>query len=276
MNDDLDVASEQAAAAIATAEAGPARVRKSKPAFLASDVPEGHCTNCETELIGPVCHVCGQVNDVYHRPVLGLFKELLEGLFALDGRVSRTLPSLIYRPGRVTRQFLQGRRACFIPPFRLYIFTSLIFFLLVSPNTTWDISESDRQVTMRGPESLASSDLQAAIDNAISEGRLEEEQAEQFNEFIDRFAANPATETESESSQESSDAPSEETPSEDQADQSNASSANSELESDSDAVFSFALGSDERRAQTIEDLRRWLVPEEYGEPAPDGTLSRPV
>lgn len=52
-------------------------------------------------------------------------------MFALDGRLLRTLPMLMLRPGRMTRQYIDGMRARFVPPFRLFLLTSVIFFLTV-------------------------------------------------------------------------------------------------------------------------------------------------
>jgi hypothetical protein len=49
-----------------------------------------------------------------------------------DSRLWRTVAPLLFRPGFLTQQFLQGRRASYLPPFRLYIVVSLLFFLVVS------------------------------------------------------------------------------------------------------------------------------------------------
>jgi hypothetical protein len=136
MSDGLDEAAQTAAEHAAASAADPdgrAKARPSRPAALEPDTAPGACPNCETELQGPVCHMCGQVADEYHRPVRGLASELLEGLVSLDGRVARTIPNLLIRPGKITRDYLMGKRARYMPPFRLYIIASLVFFLL-APN----------------------------------------------------------------------------------------------------------------------------------------------
>jgi len=112
---------------VAAAAAAPERNRK---AALAPETPPGICTNCGARLVGPVCHQCGQTVDTYHRPLVTLLGELLDGLFSLDGRAARTVPNLLLRPGRVTRRYLQGARARFVQPFKLYIVASLLFFLV--------------------------------------------------------------------------------------------------------------------------------------------------
>ena len=150
---------------------GSSRRRPSRPAVLRADTPEGVCANCETKLEGPVCHMCGQVDDEYHRPVRGLFSEIVEGLFALDGRVARTIPALLLFPGRVTRAFLKGKRMRYMPPFRLYIIASLIFFLLVPMTTGLDQATSD----MREGWNNADTQAEAAVEIEQARERIAEQ-----------------------------------------------------------------------------------------------------
>jgi len=107
------------------------RKKRNRKTAFQSPTPAGLCSNCETKLMGSVCHSCGQIADTYHRPVWELLQEVLDGLFGFEGRFWRTLPSLIFRPGKITRQYLSGVRARYVQPFRLYLTASVIFFLLV-------------------------------------------------------------------------------------------------------------------------------------------------
>jgi hypothetical protein len=61
--------------------------------------------------------------------------EATEVVTHADSRVWRTLSPLLFRPGFLTREFLRGRRARYLPPFRLYIVASVLFFLLASLGT---------------------------------------------------------------------------------------------------------------------------------------------
>ena len=67
------------------------------------------------------------------RPHVPSFVEFLgeaaEVFTHADSRLWRTIAPLLFRPGFLTQQFLQGRRASYLPPFRLYIVVSLLFFL---------------------------------------------------------------------------------------------------------------------------------------------------
>ena len=97
-----------------------------------SPTPDGDCSNCGTRLSGPVCHSCGQTSDTFHRPVWDLFMDVVDGLLGLEGRLWRTLPALMFRPGAVTKAYLSGVRARYVMPFRLYLTASLVFFLAFS------------------------------------------------------------------------------------------------------------------------------------------------
>lgn len=86
------------------------------------------CANCEAPLDGDYCRLCGQRHADMHRPIWTLIGEGLSDSFALDGRIARTLPAIFWRPGKVTRSYLDGQRARFVPPFRLFLLSSLLFF----------------------------------------------------------------------------------------------------------------------------------------------------
>src|ERR1700743_1362830 len=78
------------------------------------------CPNCQTPLAGPYCYTCGQLGEQFERSVWHLLMETLEGLLHFDGRMFRTLPRLAYKPGELTREYLDGKRAYQIPPLRMF------------------------------------------------------------------------------------------------------------------------------------------------------------
>jgi hypothetical protein len=88
------------------------------------------CANCGTPLNGPWCYVCGQSAEDFHRSILRLLGEVVEGLLHMDGRLWRTIPGLLLRPGRLTRSYLEGHRAPQIPPLRLFLVVLLGIFLI--------------------------------------------------------------------------------------------------------------------------------------------------
>jgi Protein of unknown function (DUF3667) len=88
-----------------------------------------HCDNCGALVGGRYCAACGQrleppVHSVWH-----FAKLATEDLTHADSRVWRTLGALLLQPGKLTAEFLAGRRARYLPPVRLYLVLSVIFFL---------------------------------------------------------------------------------------------------------------------------------------------------
>ena len=94
------------------------------------------CANCQYPFVpgepAEFCPRCGQQN---HAVALGfghVAEEFLEGVFHFDGKVFRTLRLLLFTPGELTRRFLAGHRVPYVPPIRLYVFISFVFFFLLS------------------------------------------------------------------------------------------------------------------------------------------------
>lgn len=58
-------------------------------------------------------------------------RELLEHHLLLDSKTVRTLWTLLFRPGRLTRAYIEGRRVRFVSPLRLYMFSTIVFFLVL-------------------------------------------------------------------------------------------------------------------------------------------------
>lgn len=93
---------------------------------------ERHCENCGSLLQGEFCHRCGQ--EVIHnrRFFGGVILDLLNTFFSYDSKVNRTFLPLFFKPGFLTREYMAGRRARYILPFRLYLFSSVFCFILLS------------------------------------------------------------------------------------------------------------------------------------------------
>jgi len=91
---------------------------------------ESHCLNCGTELIGAFCHACGQHAHV-RRTLTSLFHDFINGMLNFEGKVWRTLPLLAWKPGRLTREYIDGRRATFVSPVALFLFCVFLMFATV-------------------------------------------------------------------------------------------------------------------------------------------------
>lgn len=91
--------------------------------------PGEPCRNCGTPVTERYCTRCGQLASNFHRPFFSLVTSSLADTFALDSRLWRSVPMLLFRPGRMTRNYLDGQRARYVPPFRLFLLASILFFL---------------------------------------------------------------------------------------------------------------------------------------------------
>ncbi|MEE2000755.1 DUF3667 domain-containing protein [Alkalimonas sp. MEB108] len=91
-----------------------------------------HCDNCGTALQGAFCHHCGQEKKSYIRNLTGVLSEFFGEFSNWDSRLWRTLWPLWFRPGFLTRRYVQGHRVPYVPPLRLYIFTSVLTFLILA------------------------------------------------------------------------------------------------------------------------------------------------
>ncbi|HEU4372083.1 MAG TPA: DUF3667 domain-containing protein [Telluria sp.] len=101
----------------------------------ASAHPSAHapakCANCATPLTGSFCHACGQRAHV-HRSLLHLGEEVLHGLLHFDAKAWRTLPMLVAKPGKLTRDYIDGKRTRFVSPLALFLFMTFLMFFAVS------------------------------------------------------------------------------------------------------------------------------------------------
>jgi hypothetical protein len=91
--------------------------------------PEG-CLNCGAALQGQYCARCGQRARGRLISIWELVRDAVGDLFELDSRLWRTILPLMFHPGQLTHDYLIGRRARFMPPFRTYLVLSIVFFLV--------------------------------------------------------------------------------------------------------------------------------------------------
>ncbi len=104
-------------------------LREDRPPALPL-VESADCLNCGTPLRGQYCGICGQRARNRLISLWELISDAFGDLFELDSRLWQTLIPLLRRPGRLTRDYLEGRRARYMPPFRSYLVLSLIFFVV--------------------------------------------------------------------------------------------------------------------------------------------------
>ena len=91
---------------------------------------ETNCLNCGAELAGPFCQQCGQHAHV-HRTLSAFFHDFLHGVLHFEGKIWRTLPLLAWKPGELTRRYIDGQRATFVSPVALFLFCVFLMFAVM-------------------------------------------------------------------------------------------------------------------------------------------------
>jgi hypothetical protein len=150
-------------------------------------VPEqsANCLNCGARLRGQYCGTCGQRSRSRLISLWELVSDAFGDLLEIDSRLWQTLIPLLVRPGRLTADYLQGKRARFMPPFRMYLVLSLLFFVVAFFDPQEELSllfepqpeptPEEVQQQAEGTEQ-AVAEAQEAIDNLVEEGVIDEEE----------------------------------------------------------------------------------------------------
>ena len=111
------------------------------------------CRNCGTPAGGKFCPECGQTTALHPPTARQFFQELLENQIALEGAIWKTLAKLAV-PGRLTLEYFAGRKRRYVPPLRLYLTASLIFFLVAKafmPGDSIQVKVMNGPVVGEGP-----------------------------------------------------------------------------------------------------------------------------
>ena len=91
---------------------------------------EKKCLNCNAVVHGRYCGICGQENLQPQETVWHLVSHFFNDITHFDGKFFSTVKWLILKPGFLTQEYVNGRRASYLNPVRMYVFTSAIFFLI--------------------------------------------------------------------------------------------------------------------------------------------------
>lgn len=198
MNDIID--------GIGTASAGGLFARALDPDSGAREAhphqPE-HCENCGAVLTGAYCHACGQKGHL-HRTIGGFLHDLVHGAFHFEGKFWRTLPMLLFRPGALTRRYIDGERARFVSPMAMFLFTVFLMFAvfqmvgITAPSDIPAGEEIEQSAVATAAAELAEKEAQL-VGSSLSEQERRDLQNEMtfLRDFLDRVGAADQLELES-------------------------------------------------------------------------------
>ena len=90
------------------------------------------CLNCGVPLdvLDRYCHNCGQVNTTKRLSLKDFFDEFFASIFSYDSRLRHTMMALLFKPGKISKDYINGQRAKYANPFRFYLSVSIIFFII--------------------------------------------------------------------------------------------------------------------------------------------------
>ena len=141
------------------------------------------CLNCNAELHGRYCHVCGQENIEPKETVWTLISHFFYDITHFDGKFFSTSKYLITRPGFLPKEYIEGRRARYLHPIRMYVFSSALFFLIfysmfhfnMNPNKNDKEDANENNILIASMDSVRTKALANAKDShdsAVIEGAL--------------------------------------------------------------------------------------------------------
>jgi hypothetical protein len=104
----------------------------------------GHCPNCGRPLDGSFCPGCGQKAGPLNPTLHEFFHDLTHELLHVDGKIFKSVRLLLLRPGFLSREWFEGRRARYISPIRLYLIFSVAFFAVTAIGSSIDVNITAR------------------------------------------------------------------------------------------------------------------------------------
>ncbi|MCC6816851.1 MAG: DUF3667 domain-containing protein [Saprospiraceae bacterium] len=135
-------------------------------------IKKSQCDNCGVHFLKDVnfCYNCGQENHVPNQPIKHLFIEFFESLFHFDTKFFFSFHQLVRKPGLMTYDYNRNKRGRYVPPVRLYVFVSAIFFLIVGfflnrnidekMDNSNQVGDEGIQFTIKGVKLTASTELE--------------------------------------------------------------------------------------------------------------------
>ncbi|MCH8535496.1 MAG: DUF3667 domain-containing protein [Flavobacteriaceae bacterium] len=92
------------------------------------------CLNCTTDLKTShrFCPNCGQKNSIKKISFWDLIQEIFSSVLSYDSKLWHSILQLIKNPGKLSDNYVAGKRARYVNPFRFFLSIAILFFLIAS------------------------------------------------------------------------------------------------------------------------------------------------
>jgi hypothetical protein len=120
-----------------------------------------NCLNCghPLDISEKFCANCGQINTTKKLSFNDFFLEFLGGIFSYDSKMNRTLSTLIFHPGKISQDYINGMRTQYANPFRFFLSISIIFFIIFSfTNNSFDFQAPNEETIKEQIEQIPEKD----------------------------------------------------------------------------------------------------------------------
>lgn len=140
------------------------------------------CLNCghPLDMSDKYCPNCSQANSTKKLSMKDFFDEFFSNLFNVDSKLLATLRALILRPGRITLDFVNGKRMSYTNPFRFLLSLAVVYFLMITYTGNyqdmdrWGAKNADQMLRMESPFNFnMTSDLQDSLINSNESDALD-------------------------------------------------------------------------------------------------------
>jgi len=166
------------------------KLRLKKKSKKLAKVKAAECFNCGHPFFGneKFCPECGQINKNPKITFGSFIHEVFNGFISWDSKFWTTFIPLLIKPGKVSRDYIDGKRQRYANPFRFYLTISVLFFLILGITESYDKFDEFRNGTSKSTPTINAQidSITAAIDPASSQFNKKINEALQGADSIDR------------------------------------------------------------------------------------------
>ncbi len=133
------------------------------------------CLNCNhpLDISDKYCPNCSQINSTKKISFKDVIDEFFSSFISYDSKIRKTLAALIFKPGKITKEYINGKRVAYTNPFRFLLSLCIVYFLML--NCTSNLSDIDRfgdNLTNQTFTTAAKSPIKANIKNPKEQAQV--------------------------------------------------------------------------------------------------------